>query len=362
MSKQPHSTGSGPQHGAPAATALSHIVPPPPAHVGVRIAGTGHAVPEKVVTNHDLAKVMDTSDEWIAQRTGIRQRRVCDPAKGEGPTSLSAEALRRALADARMHASELDLIILGTVSGEMLCPSTACRVADAVGATPAGAYDIVAACCGFVYGLNQASALIRSGQARNVAVIGCDCLYSHMDPDNRAVSVLFGDSAGAAVLRATDDLSRGIIASTMHADGSRWQDLYIPNNERDLPPGVDAVRDKVKYGTLQMNGREVYKFAVGTFTPLIESTLERAGLKPDDVSMYVCHQSNARMLEAARERLGVAPEKLYINIDRFGNCSAGSVPVALDELRKMGKCREGELVMFVAFGGGMTWASSLWRM
>lgn len=338
------------------------VRPPMPVNVGVRIAGTGHAVPDKVVTNDDLAKVMDTSDEWIAQRTGIRQRRVCDPAKGEGPRSLSALALRRALADANMDAKELDMVILGSVTGEMLCPSTACRVAADVGATPAGAYDILAACCGFVYGLNQASALIRSGQARTVGVVGCDCLYGHMDPDNRAVAVLFGDSAGAAVLRATDDTSRGVVASSMNADGSRWADLYIPNAPSDLPEGVDAERDKIKYGTLQMHGREVYKFAVGTFTPLIESTLERAGLKPDDIAMYVCHQSNARMLEAARERLGVPPEKLYINIDRFGNCSAGSVPVAFDELRKQGKCKEGELVMFVAFGGGMTWASSLWRL
>ncbi|MFM9956602.1 MAG: 3-oxoacyl-ACP synthase III family protein [Phycisphaerales bacterium] len=358
MSKDAPASGS---HAA-SARLMPHVVPPALKQVGVRIAGTGHAVPEKIVTNHDLAKVMDTSDEWIAQRTGIRQRRVCDAAKGEGPMTLSAEALRRALADARMDAKELDLIILGTVSGEMLCPSTACRVADAVGATPAGAYDIVAACCGFVYGLNQAHAVIRSGQARNVGVIGCDCLYARMDPQNRAVNVLFGDSAGAAVLRATDDTTRGIIASTIHADGSRWTDLYIPNVASDLPPGADAERDGIMYGTLQMNGREVYKFAVGTFTPLIESTLEQAGLKADDVAMYVCHQSNARMLEAARDRLGVGPDKLYINIDRFGNCSAGSVPVALDELRKMGKCREGELVMFVAFGGGMTWASSLWRM
>jgi 3-oxoacyl-[acyl-carrier-protein] synthase-3 len=352
-----------PQNAKTAATIIRPDVRPPAAvHVGVRIAGTGHAVPEKIVTNDDLAKIMDTSDEWIAQRTGIRQRRVCDPAKGEGPVTLSAEALRRALVDANIDPKELDMVILGSVTGEMLCPSTACRVASMVGATPAGAYDVLAACCGFVYGINQANALIRSGQARTVGVIGCDCLFSHMDVNNRAVAVLFGDSAGAAVLRATDDTSRGVIASAMHSDGSRWSDLYIPNVPSDLPDGVDAERDKIKFGTLQMHGREVYKFAVGTFTPLIEQTLEKAGLKADDVAMYVCHQSNARMLESARERLGIPAEKLYINIDRFGNCSAGSVPVAFDELRKMGKCNEGELVMFVAFGGGMTWSSSLWRM
>lgn len=346
--------------GSTAGIVRPDVRPPAAVHVGVRIAGTGHAVPDKIVTNDDLAKIMDTSDEWIAQRTGIRQRRVCDPAKAEGPVTLSTLALQRALADANIDAKELDMVILGSVTGEMLCPSTACRVASMVGATPAGAYDVLAACCGFVYGINQANALIRSGLARTVGVIGCDCLYSHMDVNNRAVAVLFGDSAGAAVLRATDDTSRGVIASAMHSDGSRWSDLFIPNCEADLPAGMDA--STVKYGTLQMHGREVYKFAVGTFTPLIETTLEKAGLKADDVAMYVCHQSNARMLESARERLGIPPEKLYINIDRFGNCSAGSVPVAFDELRKMGKCKEGELVMLVAFGGGMTWSSSLWRM
>lgn len=336
------------------------VRPAAPVNVGVRIAGTGHAVPVRVVTNHDLAKTMDTSDEWIVQRTGIRERRVCDPARDERTSTLSAEALRRALADAKMDAKDLDLIILGTVTGEMLCPSTSCVVAGMVGASNAGAYDISAACCGFVYGMNQASALIRSGQARAIGVVGCDCLSTAIDPNNRAVAVLFGDAAGAAVLKATDDTSRGVIASGLHADGNRWQDLYIPRCGRDCPADADLAA--IKFGTLQMHGREVYKFAVGTFAPLIEQTLERAGLRPDDISMYVCHQSNARMLESARERLGVPPEKLYINIDRFGNCSAGSVPVALDELRKMGKCQEGELVMFVAFGGGMTWASSLWRL
>lgn len=338
----------------------AHVNPAPLPTVGVRIAGTGRAVPEKIVTNDDLAKVMDTTHEWIVQRTGICQRYHCDPDKGEGPTSLSAAALERALTDAGLKGSDLDAIVLGTVTGEMLCPSTACRVGAMVGAGTAAAYDISAACCGFVYGLNQAYALIRSGQARTVGVVGCDVMSRALDFDNRAVAVLFGDSAGAAIVRATDDTTRGVLASAMHADGSRWHDLYIPGDHRDLPPGTDPAG--IKYGTLQMHGREVYKFAVGTFSGLIETTLEKAGLKPNDVDMYVCHQSNARMLESARERFGIPPEKMYINIDRYGNCSAGSVPVALDELRKAGKCQEGQIVMFVAFGGGLTWASSLWRV
>jgi 3-oxoacyl-[acyl-carrier-protein] synthase-3 len=303
--------------------------------------------------------MMDTSDEWIVQRTGIRERRRCDPAKGESATPLATEALKRALADARMDPKDLDLVIMGTVSGEMLCPSSACRVAAYVGAAGAGAFDVTAACCGFVYGLNIAYDMIRAGSHRTVAVIGCDVMTELMDYTNRNVCVLFGDAAGAAILRATDDQTKGVIASALHADGSGWRDLYIPRRPRDIASEAD--RAIFKPDKLMMNGREVYKFAVSTFPNLIEQTLNKAGITAHDVDMFVCHQSNARMLESAREKFGIPPEKMYINIDRLGNCSAGSVPVCFDELRKMGKCKEGDLVMFVAFGGGLTWASSLWQ-
>jgi len=328
--------------------------------IGVRIAGTGCAYPDGKLTNADFTRMVDTSDEWIQQRTGIKERRKCDMSKGESATPLCTLALQRALADARMDAKELDLLIIGTVTGEMMCPSTACRVAANVGAAGAAAFDVTAACCGFVYSMNIAHDMIRAGSFRNVGVIGCDIMSEAMDYTNRNVCVLFGDAAGAAILRATDDTSRGVIASGMHADGSGWKDLYIPRRERDVPSEEDLAL--FKPDKLMMNGREVYKFAVGTFPRLIEQTLAKAGIGAMDVDMYVCHQSNARMLEAARERLGIPSEKLYINIDRFGNCSAGSVPVCLDELRKAGKCQEGQLVMFVAFGGGLTWASSLWRL
>ncbi len=334
--------------------------PAEPRRVGVRIAGTGSCLPERRLTNHDLTKLMDTSDEWITQRTGIRERRIVDPAKGETNRTLCIEALRRALADAQMKAADLDLIIVGTVTGEMLCPSTACRVAAALDAGTTAAFDITAACCGFVYALNIAHDLIRAGSHRNVGVVGCDTLSSVMDYTNRAVAILFGDAAGAAILRATDDTSKGLIAQRMHADGSRWGDLYLPQAERDFPP--DADRSIVKTHCLQMNGREVYKFAVGTFNSLIEDTLALAGINADGVDQFICHQSNARILESARERFGIPREKMYMNIDRVGNTSAGSVPVCLDELRRAGRIKEGQLVMFVAFGGGLTWASSLWRL
>ncbi len=328
--------------------------------VGVRFCGTGRAVPERVLTNHDLAEIMETSHEWIVQRTGICQRHVSDPSKGENTMRLCATALERALADARLDPSELDLVIVGTVTGEMTCPATACRVAAEVGASDAAAFDVLAACCGFLYGLNIAHDMIRAGSHRTIGVVGCDVMSRVLDYENRAVSVLFGDAAGAAIVRATDDLSRGMIAGRMHADGSRWRDLYLPQGPMEIPANGDAAI--VRSMALQMNGREVYKFAVGTFSQLIEDTLADAGATIEDVDLFVCHQSNARMLESARARFGIPEEKMYINIDRYGNCSAGSVPVAFDELREAGRIGEDALVMFVAFGGGLTWSSSLWRV
>lgn len=327
---------------------------------GVQIIGTGSAVPEGKITNADLEKIMDTSDEWIVQRTGIRERRISDPTKGETTLTLSKLALERAIESAGIAPTDLDLIILGSVTGEMRCPATACRLAAEIGAGTAGAFDLLAACSGWLYALNTGSALITAGQAKNVAVVGCDLMSRIIDYENRAVSILFGDAAGAAILQATDDESKGSIASCMHADGSQWHNLYLPCSTGDYPPKADLAT--ARPGALQMNGREVYKFAVGTFSKVIEQTLERAGISADEVDQFVCHQSNLRMLESARDRFGVPEEKFYVNIDRYGNCSAGSVPVCLDELVKAGKCKPGELVLFVAFGGGLTWAANLWRM
>lgn len=335
--------------------------PPPPTPRGVRIAGTGSALPRTVLSNQELEGMMETTDEWIVQRTGIRERRICDRAAGEGTRWLSVAALRGALDDARLSGSDLDLIIVGTVTPEMACPSTACRVAAEVGAGQAAAFDITAACCGFVYSMNVAHDLIRGGTFRTVGVVGCDTLTSMLDytTAGRGTAILFGDAAGAAVLRATDDAAKGILAQAMHADASGWKDLYIPRSRADFPEGEYAPE---KIGRMQMNGRVVFKFAVGTFSDLIASTLEKAGVTAEQVDHFVCHQSNARILEAARERFGLPSEKLYVNIHRVGNTSAGSVPLCLDELRKAGRIHEGQLVMLVAFGGGLTWASSLWRV
>jgi len=328
--------------------------------VGVRIAGTGRYTPEQKLTNADLSKIVDTSDEWIVQRTGIHERRICDPAKGEQTRTISQWALERALKDSGTDPAELELVILASVTGEMRCPATACVIASAVGAVNAGAFDILAACSGFVYAMQLAHDLIACGSYKTVGVIGCDTMSKLLDFDNRGVCVLFGDAAGAAILKATDDTSKGKRVGAMRSDGSGWKDLYIPEIDSDYPEG--ASRETNKIDTLQMNGREVYKFAVGTFPRLIAETLERGNVTVEDVDMFICHQSNARMIESAREKFGIPHEKMYVNIDRYGNCSAGSVPLCLDELREQGKCQEGDLVMFVAFGGGLTWASLLWQM
>lgn len=351
-----HQHGARDRSGEPSAPSRVREVP----SIGVRLIGTGHHVPDQTVSNNDLERFMDTSDEWITQRTGIRSRHICDPEKGESTTWLCTLALRSALDDAGIAADSLDLVIIATVTAEMACPSTACRVSANVGAVNAGAFDLVAACSGFVYSLNVAHDMIRAGTAKRVAVVGCDVMSRLIDYSNRAVSVLFGDSAGAVIIEGCDDPTKGLLANRLRSDGSRWQDLYIPRTLHDLPRDVDPA--EIRLNSLQMNGREVYKFAVGTFTDLIAETLDAAGLLPTDIDQYICHQSNARMLESARKRFGIPEEKMYINIDRYGNCSAGSVPVALNELRRAGQCREGQRIMMIAFGGGLTWSSSLWQL
>jgi 3-oxoacyl-[acyl-carrier-protein] synthase-3 len=326
---------------------------------GVRLAGTGSKVPDRVLSNRDLEKILDTSDEWIVQRTGIRERRVCNLPQ-EGTFTLGRDALTAALADAGMIGRDLDLVICGTCTSEMSCPSTACRIAAALDATPAGAFDVTAACCGFVYSINIADSLVRSGRFRSVGVVGVDAMSSVIDYDDRSVSILFGDAAGAAVLVRDDDPGRGCIYQRLQADGNGWDSLYIPRRDHEVP---EHDRDNpIRLGNLRMNGREVFRFAVTRFRETVEDALESTGLSVDDVSLFVSHQSNERIIAAAREKIGIPEEKMPVNIDRFGNSSAGSVGLLFDQLRQSGRCREGEIVCLVAFGGGMTWSSSVWRI
>lgn len=316
------------------------------------------ATPSKVLTNDDLAKMVDTNDEWITQRTGIKQRYICD--ENESVLTLSVDALNLALKDADLAPQDLDFVIVATLTADMACPSTATRVVDAVGATPAGGVDITAACSGFVYGINMASALIQTGMYKNIAVIGVETLSKIINYKDRRTCILFGDGAGAAIFSATKDNTKGCIFQSMQSDGAGWKDLYIPRTDSDIPEKDEFYSGMLN--TLQMNGQEVYKFAVSTLQKTIDNALDATDTKADDLAMIVAHQSNRRILESARKKLKLDPEKLYINIDRFGNTSAASIPIALDELRKQGKIKENDKILFVGLGGGLTWASSLWQL
>ncbi|MDX2114780.1 MAG: beta-ketoacyl-ACP synthase III [Planctomycetota bacterium] len=330
--------------------------------IGVRIAGTGSALPSRVVTNRDLEKVMDTSDEWIVQRTGIRERRVHDRDAGESAEALGAKALAAALADARTEASEVDLVIAATMTASMPTPSTACVISSELGCGSAGAFDINAACSGFVFALNMAHEFIRGGQARCVGIVGVDTITRHLEFSDfgRSVSVLFGDAAGAVVLRADDDPARGMLAQAMHADGGRAHHLYIPIRHDDRLDPTDT--DDRQLGLVRMNGQAVFKFAVSKFPEVIEETLNKVRMAPDEVDLYVCHQANTRILDAARQRFGLSADRLPVNMERYGNTVAASVPLLFDELRKAGRVPEGGRVMFLAFGAGLTWGSSLWKL
>lgn len=341
-------------------------MPGPTTPTGVRIAASAHYLPERLLTNADLEKVMDTSDDWIVQRTGVRERHMC--AEGESVREMSTNVLKDLLRKSSLAPSDLDLFILATVGSSMACPSTACQMLGDLaddpefGPTNAGAFDITVACSGFVYGMNMAHDLIKGGQYRNIVVIGAEHLTRMVEYSTRGrgTSILFGDGAGGALLQATEDTSKGVLAQSMQSDGTRWTDLFIPKHESDFPE--DADRDELPLEMMRMNGRAVFRFAVGTFSDLIAQTLEKAGLTADDVDQFVCHQSNVRILEAARDRFGIPPEKMAVNIDRVGNTSAASVPILLGELTRAGTIKEGDRVMLVAFGAGLTWASSLWQM
>jgi 3-oxoacyl-[acyl-carrier-protein] synthase-3 len=232
-------------------------------------------------------------------------------------------------------------------------------IAGAVGAKNAAAFDLVAACSGFVYALNTAEAMVRAGRARTVAVIGSEAMSSIIDYTDRTVSILFGDAAGCAIIQADADPTKGCIYQHMGADGSGWHALYIPRRETDVPP--EDAANPVRLGNLRMNGKEVFRFAVTKFREVMEDAFAKTGLTPDDVSQVICHQSNVRIIDAAREKLNIDPSKIYVNIDRYGNSSAGSVPLCLDELWRAGKITKGKPFMLVAFGGGLTWASSVWN-
>ena len=324
---------------------------------GVRILGTGSVVPDIVIGNAELAERFDVDVDWIEQRTGILERRYC--RDDEGTFELQVQALKKALENSSLEGSDISLLICASVTSEMTCPSNACRVANEVGAAPAGAFDLVAACSGFVYAMNIADSLIKSGCHETIAIVGCDAMSKLTDKNERGMSILFGDAAGAVILQRCDDPEIGCFYQTMEADGESWPALYIPKRQEDVVEGDEATTE---IGMLRMRGKEVYKFAVTKFQEIAEKLLEDTGLSADDVSQFICHQSNARIIESAQSKLGLPDEKVYKNISRYGNSSAGAAALCFDELWQAGKIKRGDTIVLLAFGGGLTWASSAWRI
>jgi len=331
------------------------------APIGVEIIGSGRCLPDFRLTNAELEKCMATTDEWIVQRTGINERRRADIAHGERTSNISVKAINHAIENAGIGADELDLLLVATMTPDSPTPSIACIVANQIGARHIGAMDINAACSGFVYTLSIADALIRSGAYKTIGVIGADTVTRHIDYSTagRGAAILFGDGAGALILRAANDSPKGMIAHRMHSDGDGGKHLFIPESELDFPKNVEYDPSLCNY--VQMNGKAVFKFAVSKFQQVIADTLDDAGLSPDDVDHYVCHQANSRILDSARDRFGIPEEKLLVNIDKYGNTVAGSMPLVYNELDEAGKIEPGDKVMFLAFGAGLTWGSSLWQ-
>ncbi|VAX34257.1 3-oxoacyl-[acyl-carrier-protein] synthase, KASIII [hydrothermal vent metagenome] len=319
-----------------------------------RITGTGLYVPKKVLTNFDIEKMVDTSDEWIRERTGIRERRIA--AKEEAASDLALMASNEALKSAGLKARKLDLIVVATVSSDMLLPSTACILQHRIGAKKAAAFDVNAACSGFIYALSTADAYIRAGIYRRVLVVGSEVLSRITDWSDRSTCVLLGDGAGAVVLEATDG-DRGILSVKLNADGSMWDLLHIPAGGSRMPATEKTVKEGLHY--IKMRGNETFKVAVRTLEKLVLSTLKEHKLKPEDISLLIPHQANLRIISATAKRLGLGLEKVMINLDRYGNTSAASIPIALDEAVRSGRVREGDYIILEAFGGGLTWASAL---
>jgi len=318
-----------------------------------RIAGTGSYLPEKVLTNDDLAKFVDTSDEWISTRTGIRERHIA--ADGETTCDLAYHAAVRAMEAAGVTAADLDLIVLGTTTPDLVFPSTACLLQARLGATGCGAFDVNAACSGFIYALSVADKFIRLGDAKTVLVVGAETLTRMVDWTERTTCVLFGDGAGAVVLKA--DTETGILSTHLHADGSKKELLWNP-----VGVSVGFRENEKNAGVrIRMTGNEVFKYAVKALDSVVDETLEANGLDRHDIDWLIPHQANLRIIEATARRLDLPMGRVVVTVDRHGNTSSGSVPLALDQAVRSGRVQRGQLLLLEAFGGGFTWGSALVR-
>ena len=319
-----------------------------------RITGVGSYVPEKVLSNLDLEKMIDTSDKWITERTGIRERRIVK--ENEATSDLSFEASIKALRNAGVKPKDVDVIIVATMSGDMPVPSTASFLQHKLGAKNAAAFDLNAACSGFLYGLSVADSYIKSGRYRKILLVGADVLSRFTDWEDRATCILFGDAAGAVVIEPTEK-DRGIISTHLYSDGSAWELLHLPGGGSRYPASKESIKKRLHY--IKMKGNEVFKVAVRTLEKLALETLKANKLKPSDLSLLIPHQANLRIIQATAQRLNISMDKVVVNIDKYGNTSSASIPIALDEAMRAGRIRNGDYILLEAFGGGLTWASVL---
>ena len=317
--------------------------------VHVTITGLGGHVPERVITNDELAQLVDTSDEWIVERTGIRERRIA--AETEALSDISLPAAQQALEQAGSDGKDIDLLIVATVTPDMMFPSTAAILADRLGATDAAAYDLSAGCTGFMYGLAQAYGMVAAGLARRALVVGGDVLSRILDWTDRSTVVLFGDGAGAVVIEPSDEA--GFLAFELGADGAGGEHLWLP--------GSGSRRFEEPDGLVKMNGREVFKFATRVLVQSAEAVLDRYGTNVGDVDVYVPHQANVRIIDHATKKLGIPSDRVVVNVDRYGNTSSGSIPLALADAQVDGRLRAGRLVLMTGMGAGLTWGSALMR-
>lgn len=324
---------------------------------GVAITGTGAYTPEKILTNHDLEQMVDTSDEWIRTRTGIKERRIAAP---DQPTSaLAFEAAQKALQDAELEAEDLDLIIVATFTPDRPLPNTGCYLQQKLGASNAGAFSLEAACSGFIYGLEVGANLIRAGGYKNILVVGAEKLSSAVDWTDRETCVLFGDGAGAAILSRTAAADDCLLSTMLGSDGNYAPLLSVPAGGSETPLSQDLLDQRVNY--IKMSGREVFKLAVNAMSDAAAAVLANAGVAVEDVRWLVPHQANTRIISAVGKKLGFHPDNVFINLDKYGNTSAATIPIALDEIAKGGMVQHNDYVLLVAFGGGLTWGAALIR-
>lgn len=318
------------------------------------ILGTGSELPSKVVTNHDLEKMVETSDEWITVRTGIKERRVLE--EGKGNADMAFRAAQRALKDAQMQATELDAIIMGTVTPDYPFPSSACVLEDMLGARNVFSFDVGAACSGFLNALSVADSFIRTGQINNALVVGSDALSRLLNWQDRGTCILFGDGAGAVVLGASQNGS-GILSTRLRTDGSYVRTLYVPAGGSLKPATPETVQRNEH--TITMNGKEVFKIAVRSMEEISRQALAEADVPVSQISLVIPHQANRRIIVALAERLGIPMDRVMVNVDKYGNTSAASIPVALDEAKRQGKIKSGDIVLLNAFGAGFAWGAAV---